>query len=392
MRPPVALLGYVVDQPRAGGVLAVRRVQPGVAGGRAGPSRTACRCASIDLPLADVARRRRRTTATLRRAGASRPVDPLGALAAAAGDDDAERWWEDVVEHRGRRRSPAFDGVAEAMAPLRARLAERADRACEDAAGRRTCARRIRAAAARRATSGSPSCAAPGTCPRSTAGCRAGGGRRRALLRGLPEGEGRRSRWVPWTHRRLAAASGLRRRRRVARAGTHHVFGHPGPTVSPAGSPARPRCCATTGLSVSPDHLIAAVRLADGARRAARPPAPGLAEVADAADAVLAGGAGPLALVHDQLVVGDAHRLGARRRADGAARPRPRRASSARLRLKPEAERATLELDLRTPHGRAARSCSTGCGRSACRGARSRRAAARAARSGRPGRCAGSPS
>lgn len=28
-------------------------------------------------------------------------ADPIGSLAAAAGYDDPERWWEDVVEHRG---------------------------------------------------------------------------------------------------------------------------------------------------------------------------------------------------------------------------------------------------------------------------------------------------
>ena len=27
-------------------------------------------------------------------------VDPLGELAEAAGYDDAERWWDDVIEHR----------------------------------------------------------------------------------------------------------------------------------------------------------------------------------------------------------------------------------------------------------------------------------------------------
>ena len=42
------------------------------------------------------------------------PPDPLRDLAAAAGDDDPERWWEDVIEHRGDG-APAFDAVAEAM-------------------------------------------------------------------------------------------------------------------------------------------------------------------------------------------------------------------------------------------------------------------------------------
>ncbi len=37
--------------------------------------------------------------------------DPLAALAAAAGDPDPERWWDDVIEHRGDG-APAFDAVA----------------------------------------------------------------------------------------------------------------------------------------------------------------------------------------------------------------------------------------------------------------------------------------
>ncbi|MFD0430162.1 DUF5682 family protein [Streptomyces zhihengii] len=38
-------------------------------------------------------------------------IDPIGVLADAAGYDDPERWWEDVVEHRGG------DGPADAFAP-----------------------------------------------------------------------------------------------------------------------------------------------------------------------------------------------------------------------------------------------------------------------------------
>ena len=41
-----------------------------------------------------------------------------GALAAAAGEPDAERWWDDVVEHRGDG-LVAFEAVAEAMAAVR---------------------------------------------------------------------------------------------------------------------------------------------------------------------------------------------------------------------------------------------------------------------------------
>ncbi len=45
-------------------------------------------------------------------------LDPIGALAAASGEPDAERWWEDVVEHRGDG-APAFAAIAAAMAAVR---------------------------------------------------------------------------------------------------------------------------------------------------------------------------------------------------------------------------------------------------------------------------------
>ena len=49
---------------------------------------------------------------------ADRPADPLALLAQAAGYDDAERWWDDVIEHRGDGPSP-FEAIAEAMTALR---------------------------------------------------------------------------------------------------------------------------------------------------------------------------------------------------------------------------------------------------------------------------------
>ena len=45
-------------------------------------------------------------------------MDPIGGLAAAAGHDDPERWWDDVVEHRGHG-EPSFDAIAEAMVVMR---------------------------------------------------------------------------------------------------------------------------------------------------------------------------------------------------------------------------------------------------------------------------------
>jgi hypothetical protein len=104
--------------------------------------------------------------------------------------------------------------------------------------------------------------------------------------------------------------------------------------------------------SVSPDHVIAAVRLADGLAALRQRPHPGLAEVLDAATAVLAGGGhGPLDLIHERLVVGDD--LGeVPEHTPMVPLARDLRASQRRLRLRPEATARTVELDLRTPLGR----------------------------------------
>src|SRR5258708_35227505 len=60
-------------------------------------------------------------------------VDALGLLASAAGYDDAERWWEDVIEHR-RDGVPPFVAIGEAMAAIRAEVADRPPQRTDDAA------------------------------------------------------------------------------------------------------------------------------------------------------------------------------------------------------------------------------------------------------------------
>ena len=116
---------------------------------------------AIDLPLAVTLRRRPHRRGRARRAGGA-PHDPIRDLAAAAGDSDPERWWEDVIEHRGDG-APAFDAVAEAMAAARPARARRRRELQREAHMRRA----IRAARAR-VTDGSSWCAAPGTSPHST--------------------------------------------------------------------------------------------------------------------------------------------------------------------------------------------------------------------------------
>ena len=119
MRPPVALLAHAVDEPGRVGVLAAGRVLPGVGGDPLGPGarrpgplhRPARRALAGHgggtgprTPASGRGRRGRRGAGARTPTGCGRcrvRVDPLGVLAETAGYDDPERWWEDVVEHRG---------------------------------------------------------------------------------------------------------------------------------------------------------------------------------------------------------------------------------------------------------------------------------------------------
>jgi hypothetical protein len=157
--------------------------------------------------------------------------------------------------------------------------------------------------------------------------------------------------WAAWTHRRLAAESGYGAG--VASPGWYaHVFAHPGDDGVRRWFVDAGRLLRARGLAASPDHLIAGTRLADALAALRSRPRAGLAEVVDAATAVLGeGGAEALGLVHDELVVGDA--IGTVP-VDAPLVPLARdlAAQQRRLRLRPTAAERVVELDLRTTMGR----------------------------------------
>ncbi|MBA3606620.1 MAG: hypothetical protein H0W46_11750, partial [Acidimicrobiia bacterium] len=333
--PPVALLGYAVANPERAVFAPLASFSPEwqavVWAGEHGVAVHA-----IDLPwstsLAD--------GATDAGSGADGPgLDPLGALALAAGEPDPERWWDDLVEHRGDG-PPLFDAVAKAMTAVRAGTAT-ADREARREAHMR---RAVRAALATPdAATVAVVCGAwhvaaldPST---TTAAADA------AILRGLPKTKVAVT-WVPWTNRRLQRRTGYGAG--VAHPGWYaHVFRHPGPDGVSRFFVDAAQALRREGLAASPDHVIGASRLATSLATLRDRPRPGLAEVLDAAGAVLGG----LPVVVDELVVGgdigevpvDAPQVPLARDLATAAR-------SARLR--PEATARTVELDVRTPNGR----------------------------------------
>ena len=339
--PPVALLGYVVDTPQRAAFLPFGEFSPEWqafiwAQSHGVPVR------AMDLPLANsLARSHGAEDGELLLA--EHPVgDPLAALAAAAGDPDPERWWDDVIEHRGDG-VPAFEAVAEAMVAVRGGWeASSTTEAQREAFMRQTLRKAIAEGHERIAVvCGAwhvPALSTP--LPAATIDAR--------TLRGLPKAKVGVS-WVPWTHRRLASATGYGAG--VRSPGWYaHVFRYPGPAGLSRWFVEVARLLRERGLSASPDHLIAATRTAGALAALRLRPRPGLAEVLDAADTVMAGTTG-LALIDRELVIGDA--IG--EVPDDAPQvplARDVAAQQRKVRLKPSADAQTVELDVRTPNGR----------------------------------------
>ncbi len=268
------------------------------------------------------------------------PPDPLRDLAAAAGDPDPERWWEDVIEHRGDG-APAFDAVAEAMSAARVGFVP-SDRELQREAHMRRAIRAARRAGHEEIVVVCGAWHVPALDIDSSDVSKVGTDA--ATLRGLKKVKVAVA-WVPWTHRRLAAASGYAAG--VESPGWYrHVFDHPGADGVARFFVDAARLVRARGGSASPDDLIAATRLAETLAAMRGRPRVGLGETLDAADAVMGG----LDLVRRELVVGD--QLGSVPESAPQvplARDVAREQKSARL--PPRAELRTVEIDLRTPTG-----------------------------------------
>ena len=336
MTPPVALLAYDLDQPSTASFWPLASFSPEWQALR-WAQRHGSTVRFVDLPAAHVL-----AAGAGERRAARDEADPLAGLAAAAGYDDVERWWDDLVEHSERE---VFAALGEAMGAVR----EAAPPVSEDTLdGRREAHMRVRVrtALAEGADRVAVVCGAwhaPALHDLSAVPAEADA----ALLRGLPSVKVAMT-WVPWSSRRLAAATGYGAGVR-APGWYHHLFTHAGPDVVARWFCEVAAVLRAGGYTVSPAQLIDATRLADALATMRRRTLPGLSEVTDAAAAVLGeGGSAPMALVHEELIVGTT--VGSVPD-DTPMVPLARdlAASQRRLRLKPEDR--TLELDLRRPGG-----------------------------------------
>ncbi|ORA33317.1 hypothetical protein BST13_19935 [Mycobacterium aquaticum] len=294
MVPPVAIMAYAVDDP------AVSAFWPF---GGFSPEWQALLWAAhhrvpvrfCDLPAATVLAQRdqRHENASFVR------VDPIGALAEAAGYDDPERWWDDVVE--SRTDGTGFDAITEAMRTVR-ELEPAEDDPIEHQ--REAHMRQVIRKATREFATVVVVCGAwhapalAGKLPAASADS--------ALLRGLPKIKCATV-WVPWTHSRLAAASGYGAGIRSPGWYQHAYLERDRPVETWLTLAAR--ALREHDVFVSSAHVIEGVRLANALAAMRGRAHPGLSEVNEATEAVLCEGSDTrFGLIVRELVIGE--RLG----------------------------------------------------------------------------------
>ncbi|MFF4430777.1 DUF5682 family protein [Streptomyces sp. NPDC001513] len=343
MRPPVALLAHAADDPGRAAFWPLADFSPEWVAIR-WAQQAGVPVRFMDLPAAH-------SLAAEPGADHAEPdavrVDPLAVLAETAGYDDPERWWEDVVEHRGagavggagEEVLGAFEALGEAMGALREAYGDGGHH--RDLVREAYMRQRMRAARREFGDGYAVVCGAwhvPALRAKTTVAAD------KALLSGLPKVKVETT-WVPWTHRRLARAGGYGAG--ITSPGWYaHLF-------EARDRPVERWLTKVAGLlraedrQVSPAHVIEAVRLAETLAAMRGRPLPGLTETLEAVRAVMCDGSDiPLALIEDRLVVGDV--LG---EVPDAAPVVPLQRDLTRqqrsLRLKAEAQDRELELDLR---------------------------------------------
>ncbi|MER6317285.1 DUF5682 family protein [Streptomyces sp. NPDC001581] len=343
MRPPVALLAHAADDPGRAAFWPLADFSPEWVAIR-WAQQAGVPVRFMDLPAAH-------SLAAEPGADHAEPdavrVDPLAVLAETAGYDDPERWWEDVVEHRGAGAAGgageevlgAFEALGEAMGALREAYGDGGHH--RDLVREAYMRQRMRAARREFGDGYAVVCGAwhvPALREKTTVAAD------KALLSGLPKVKVETT-WVPWTHRRLARAGGYGAG--ITSPGWYaHLF-------EARDRPVERWLTKVAGLlraedrQVSSAHVIEAVRLAETLAAMRGRPLPGLTETLEAVRAVMCDGSDiPLALIEDRLVVGDV--LG---EVPDAAPVVPLQRDLTRqqrsLRLKAEAQDRELELDLR---------------------------------------------
>ncbi len=362
MKPPVAMLAYVPDEPRRAAFYPYAEFSPEWQAMRYGLGR------GILVRLMDLPQKHwlalRQDEALMPNAGATpgptqRPADPLDALATAAGFEDGEHWWEHLIEELpAGREDPAgaatdvFTAIMEMMCALRAGAPQQVLSAAASEPAARDPLGPLREAAMRR----SIRAAEQEGHRRIAVVC--GAWHAPALVSAAPEDDALlvdlpevpvKLTWVAWSYEHLSRFSGYGAGA-VSPGWYEHLW-----RTAPSGHVAVlwlvrvAQLLRTQDLGASAAQVIEATRLAEtlaGVRGRARP---GLAELGDACLAVFCfGNPLPMQLILRELIIGE--RLG-QVPADVPMVPlyRDLVTTEGRLRLPHSMSPKQYDLDLRQP-------------------------------------------
>jgi hypothetical protein len=357
LKPPVALLIYVPDQPKKAVFYPFAEFSPewqairfGLANGT--PVRF------MDLPQAyQLAQAKSVEPAPVSEVAlpAAKLKDPLTWLAESAGYSDGERWWEHMVEGYCSERGDIFGGILEMMSTLRAEV-DQPEKSlflpatpCEaqrEAYMRQT----IRSAQAEGFQKIAVVC---GAWHAPVLAQMPGAAEDARVLKGLEKVKVSAA-WVPWSYGRLSWESGYGAG--IESPGWYEALWN----AAQAGLSSSEmtihwltqvaHLLRGEDLTASSAHIIEAVRLAEALSALREQPVPGLVELNEAVRTVFCFGDDlPLRLIHEKLIVSE--RLG---QVPEDAPMTPLQADLARqqkrLRLAPEAAQRDLDLDLRQPN------------------------------------------
>ncbi len=361
MKPPLALLIYVPDEPQRAVFYPFAVFSPEWVAIRHGLSRKVpvrfmdlpqFHCLAIEKPRADETQ-----LDAAPPAGEPLPAndqepeiwqDPLGRLAQVAGFEDGERWWDHLVESRRDAKGAVFEAIADAMAVLREDQTPASPRRDEVREQQREAYMRktIRAAMAEGHERIAVVCGAwhaPALLDPQKKGLAAADA---VLLKGMPKVKTRVA-WTPWSYDRLSFRSGYGAG--VASPAYYDLLWKHEQHVAIHWITRAARLIRKQDLDASSAHIIEAVRLAEALAALRGRPQPGLDELVEAALAVLcSGNEAPLQLIRRKLIIGD--RLGSVPD-DAPATPLQQDLQSLqkRLRLPASADEQDYDLDLRKP-------------------------------------------
>ncbi|MCP5039940.1 MAG: hypothetical protein GY944_02850 [bacterium] len=267
--------------------------------------------------------------------------DPLGMLAQVAGYEDGEQFWERLVEQRGDDLD-VFAAICELMTEARSVAADAGVEEAKREQQREAYMRKVIKKAVRDGAERIAVVCGAWHAPVLSRMPPAKGDQ--ALLKALPKTKVV-STWVPWTQNRLAWNSGYGAG--VASPGFYqHLWDqHDHSDIHWLARVARE--LRTQGLDASSASVIETQRLAHALSALRGRTEPGLIELQEASQSVLAfGDAAPLALVHRRLVVGEC--MGSvPDNAPAVPLQQDLTATCKKLRLKPEAVEKDHKLDLR---------------------------------------------